>query len=171
MLYQLSGDILKSSAPVIVHGIAPNDPFHTGLALQLRELMPAMYKDFRHYCQVSHPQPGDMWAWAGSGPRGTVQVVCLMTQDGGYEHGAKPGRAHLEHVSHALKKLRKWIDANHPEAVALPRLATGVGGLEWDAVWPLVQQHLGDLSIPVYVYTTFHKGVEANEPRPVAVKH
>lgn len=168
MLYQVSGDILRTHAPVIAHGVAPNDPFHSGLALQLRELMPSMYKDFRHYCQVTHAKPGEVWAWAGSGPAGPLQVVCLMTQEGGYEHGAKPGRARPEHVNHALKHLRKWIDQHRPEAIALPRLATGVGGMAWEAVWPLVQQHLGDLNIPVYVYTTFRKGVQATEPVPAA---
>jgi len=48
--------------------------------------------------------------------------------------------------------------------VALPRLATGVGGLDWDQVKPLIQSQLGDLDIPVYVYVTFHAGQKANEP-------
>jgi hypothetical protein len=31
-------------------------------------------------------------------------------------------------------------------------------------VKPLIEQHLGTLKIPVYLYTTFHKGVQAKEP-------
>jgi hypothetical protein len=46
----------------------------------------------------------------------------------------------------------------------LPRLATGVGGLQWSEVFPLIEQHLGDLSIPIYVYTTYHQGQQASEP-------
>ena len=45
----------------------------------------------------------------------------------------------------------------------LPRLATGVGGLAWEDVKPLVVQHLGDLKIPVYVYTVYHAGQKAAE--------
>ena len=56
MIYELSGDILLSHAKVIVQGVAPNDDFHHGLALQLRERMPAMYKDFRHHCQTQTSQ-------------------------------------------------------------------------------------------------------------------
>lgn len=48
--------------------------------------------------------------------------------------------------------------------MALPRLATGVGGLDWDQVKPLIQSQLGDLDIPVYDYVTFHAGQKANEP-------
>jgi hypothetical protein len=42
-------------------------------------------------------------------------------------------------------------------------LATGVGGLSWEEVYPLIQQHLGELNIPIYIYTTYHKGQVAPE--------
>ncbi len=163
MLHEVSGDILKSKAAVIAHGVAPNDPFHSGLALQLREQFPAMYKDFRHYCQSTHVKPGELWAWAGAGPSGPARMVALLTQEGGYEHGAKPGRATLANVNHALKALRTWIDAEKPASLAMPRLATGVGGLDWKDVSPLITQHLAHAAIPVYLYSTYHKGVGADE--------
>ena len=47
---------------------------------------------------------------------------------------------------------------------AMPKLATGVGGLDWRDVHPLVVQHLGDLPIPIYIYTSYHKGQQASEP-------
>ena len=47
--------------------------------------------------------------------------------------------------------------------MALPRLATGVGGLDWADVRPLIDKHLGSLGIPVYVYATFQPGVTAKE--------
>lgn len=43
MIHELSGDILLSGAKAIAHGVTPNDDFHHGLALQLRERMPALY--------------------------------------------------------------------------------------------------------------------------------
>ena len=91
-------------------------------------------------------------------------VVNLFTQEGAEgRHGGKPGRATLQYVRHALKALRQEIDKEGFRSVALPRLATGVGGLEWEQVKPLVVEALGDLDIPVVVYTTFHKGEQAAE--------
>jgi O-acetyl-ADP-ribose deacetylase (regulator of RNase III) len=66
-------------------------------------------------------------------------------------------------VNHCLKSLSKTIEAEKFKSVALPRLATGVGGLDWKDVKPLVEKHLGHLSIPVYVYSTYHSGVPAEE--------
>jgi len=161
MLHEVSGDILLTRAQAIAHGVAPNDAFNQGLALGLRESWPAMYKDFRHFCQTTHPKAGTVWAWAGA--EGT-RVVSLFTQDAAYDHGAKPGRASAENLNHALKALRKWAETESVASLALPRLATGVGGMNWDEVRPLIEKHLGDLSIPVYVYVTYHQGEQASEP-------
>ena len=66
MIHDMQGDLLESKAAAIVHGVAPNDPFAQGLALALRERWPALYKDFRHYCQTMHPKPGELWTWMGA---------------------------------------------------------------------------------------------------------
>ncbi len=160
MLHEVSGDILLSSAQAIAHGVAPNDGYNQGLALALRESWPAMYKDFRHYCHTAHPKAGELWAWASAEGR---HMVSLFTQDAAYDHGAKPGQASAENLNHALKALRKWVETESVSSLALPRLATGVGGMNWDEVRPVVDKHLGDLSIPVYVYVTYHKGEQASE--------
>lgn len=160
MIIEVTGDILLSKAQVIAHGIAPNDDFGQGLAHALREQWPSLYKDFRHYCQTQHPKAGTLWAWMGSDSR---LVVSLFTQEAAYDHGQKPGRATVSNVRHALQELRKLIDNEGFASVALPRLSTGVGGLEWDDVSPLIQQYLGDLQIPVYVYTTYRAGAAGQE--------
>lgn len=160
MIKEVQGDILLSGADAVAHGIAPNDNFHQGLALSLRESWPAMYKDFRHYCHSRHPGPGGLWTWQGAGG---VRIINLFTQEGAYDQGSKPGKARTSWVGHALKALRKEINELKVNSIALPRIATGVGGLDWDDVRPLVEEHLGDLDTTIYLYTTFRKGVKADE--------
>jgi O-acetyl-ADP-ribose deacetylase (regulator of RNase III) len=161
MLKEVQGDILLSDAKTIAHGVAPNDPFSQGLALTLREKAPALYKDFRHFCQTHHPSSGSLWTWVGSDG---VRIVNLFTQEAveGH-HGGKPGRASVSNVSHALKALRQLAEKEELHSIALPKLATGVGGLTWEEVRPLVVQHLDGLKIPVYVYTVYHAGQKATE--------
>ena len=161
MIYQVSGDILLSGAQAIAHGVAPKDPMNQGLALSLHEKYPAMHKDYHHWCNQHHPDPGAAWMWGGADG---VRIVNLLTQEGGYGHGARPGKATLKHVSDALRALAKMAASESFTSIAVPRLATGVGGLDWDEVWPVVQDRLGDLDIPVYVYTEFHAGQPASEP-------
>lgn len=161
MIHELSGDILLSGAKVIAQGVAPNDDFHQGLALQLRERMPAMYKDFRHFCQTQHPKSGGLWTWMSADGH---YIVNLFTREAAYAQGSKPGEATLSHVNHSLHALRAFLQKEQAGSVALPRLACGINGLDWDEVKPLVEKHLGDLGIPVYVYSNYQKGVKAKEP-------
>ena len=160
MIIEVQGDILLSRAQAIAHGMASGDPMNMGLALQLHEKYPMMHKDFHHWCHQHSPKPGTAWMWGGTGG---VRIVNLITQEGGGAHASHPGRATLSHVSHALRDLRKLSEKEGFTSIALPRLATGVGGLEWSDVQPLIQQQLGDLDIPIYVYSTYQAGLAADE--------
>jgi O-acetyl-ADP-ribose deacetylase (regulator of RNase III) len=161
MIHETSGDILLTKAQAIAHGVAPNDHFDHGLALALREQWPSMAKDFRHYAHNTHPKPGEIWRWRGVGG---ARVYNLMTQEGDHSQGARPGRATLPNVNHCLRRLRSAIDGVGITSLAMPKLATGVGGLEWGDVRSLIDQHLGDLKIPVFLYTTYRQGQQAKEP-------
>lgn len=152
MIVEVQGDILFSKSKVIAHGVAANDPMTQGLAKSLHERMPAMHKDFHHWCHMQHREPGEIWAWTDANG---IRVVCLITQEGGYGHGARPGKATIKNVSHTLKALKKLALAEKFASIALPRLATGVGGLNWDDVRPIIYEQLGDLDIPVYLYSTY----------------
>lgn len=161
MIHEVSGDILLSKAGAIAHGVAPNDPMSQGLALSLRERYPAMHKDFHHWCSTQHPKPGEAWFWGGAG---SARIINLLTQEGGYGHGGRPEKASVKHVSDALRALAKIVAKEGIKSIALPRLATGVGGLDWSDVKPVIENRLADLGIPVYVYSEFHAGVAAKEP-------
>ena len=160
MINYVSGDILKSKAEALAHGVAPNDDFKQGLALSLRKQWPSLYKDFRHYCKTTHPKEGTLWSWKGVG--GPV-IVNLMTQMHPPSKDARPGKATLPNINHSLKELAKTVTDEGYQSLAITKVATGVGGRSWDKVKPLIEQHLGDLKIPVYVYETFQAGVEATE--------
>ena len=152
MIRYVSDDLLQSKAALVAHGVAPNDNFTQGLALSLRKNWPALYNDFRHYCQSQHPQPGDCWVWVGANGQ---RIANLLTQEAAYHHGSRPGKATTAYVNHALRALHKFIESEKVTSVALPRLATGVGGLDWKDVKPLIEQHLGPLDVDVEVYEQY----------------
>lgn len=160
MIYEVTGDILLTKANMIAHGVAANDPMNEGLSFALHDQYPAMHKDYHHWCHVNHPKPGAAWMW---GTAGGVRIACLITQDGGYGHGARPEKATLKNVRHSLKELAKMIKKEQITSVAIPKLATGVGGLDWNDVFPLIKDQLGELDVPVYVYSQYQSGQQADE--------
>ncbi len=165
MIHELAGDLLLSKADLICHGVAPNDDFKNGLALSLREAFPAMYKDFRHYCRAHGPKPGGLWLWQGVGKSGRpTRIAALLTQAPPAHAGGHAGAASTTFVNHALHELKKLMQQEGFQSVALPKLATGVGGLQWQHVLPLIQTQLGDLPMPVLLYTEYRPGEAAAEP-------
>lgn len=160
MIHEVEGDILLSGAHAIAHGVSPNDHFDVGLALALREMWPAMAKDFRHYAHQAHPKPGEVWTYPTADGR---VIYNLITQEGEQLRGGSSGAASVSNVHHALKALRVQLEKDGVRSLALPRLATGAGRLNWADVRPLIEQQLGDLAIPIYLYTTFHHGQAAKE--------
>lgn len=163
MIHEVRGDILLSHAQVIAHGVAPDDHFNHGLALSLREQWPAMVKDFRHYCHTAQPKSGNAWVWSGAMSK---RIVNLLTHEALHSQGSGSGRARAKYVNEALRELRYLLEDDKFTSLALPRLATGAGGLDWDVVRPLVAHHLGELALPIYIYTHYEKGIQAIEPRP-----
>jgi O-acetyl-ADP-ribose deacetylase (regulator of RNase III) len=161
MLYFVSGDVLRSRAQVIAHGVAPNDPMNRGLALALRQQYPSLHKDFHHWCSQQHPRPGSAWVWSGPGG---VRIVNLVTQEGGYGFGGRPGRATTHTLRESLRALARLVQSAGFSSLALPRLATGAGGLAWDEVLPVIEERLGAVGIPVYVYAEYRPGKIAHEP-------
>lgn len=88
----------------------------------------------------------------------------LITQEGGYGQRARPGRASTKSVNACLRTLKKIVRKEQLRSVALPKLATGVGGLNWNEVKPLVSNQLGELGISVYIYSDYVPGKQAREP-------
>lgn len=165
MIREVEGDILLSEARVIAHGIATADPFDSGLALALRERFPSMVRDYRHATHSRQPDTGDIWVWKGVDGDGRVRcIVNLLTQGmQSQDKSARPVKAKLEDVNRALRRLADFLRDEGVRSVALPRVATGVGGLDWADVKPLIRQHLDGLGIPVVVYEVYRKGVKADE--------
>lgn len=86
-----------------------------------------------------------------------------MGMKGSNGHAAYPGHATLKHVRDSLKVLAKIAKKESFTSIALPRLATGVGGLEWKDVLPVIEEQLGGLGIPIVIYSEFHAGQQAKE--------
>ncbi len=162
MIKEVNGDILLSDSRVVAHCVAPMDHFDTGLALSLREMYPSMVKDFRHYCHAHNPKPGDIWTWGGVGGKQIVNLMAQEPAESSHNHG-HPGKASISNLDHALKNLAKLAQKEGFSSIAVPRLATGVGNLNWDDVKDSIHKHLGVLNIPVYVYSSYTKDQKASE--------
>jgi O-acetyl-ADP-ribose deacetylase (regulator of RNase III) len=161
MIYKVEGDILLSKAQAIVHGVGVNDPMDKGLALKLRNKYPSLQKDLNRWCYQHDTKPGEAWMWVG---QNNVRIVILITHENTESNDHHYDKATLNNIRHALSALVKMVAFEKLTSIAVPRLGTGLGDLDWDDVSPLIENNLGGLDIPVYVYVAYCPGQPANEP-------
>ena len=161
MIYEVEGDILLSKAHAIALGVSANDRMSHGLAKTLHEHFPDMHKAFHQWCHQQHPKTGEVWVWNGLKDK---LIVNLIIKDGGYHNVPVSAKATLPNIRHALHSLKKRAVKDKFSSIALPRLATGTGGMTWEEVFPVIEHELAELSIPVYVYSTFVPNQRAQEP-------
>jgi O-acetyl-ADP-ribose deacetylase (regulator of RNase III) len=161
MIHKVEGDILLSKAQAIVHGVGVNDPMDKGLALALRNLYPPLQKDLNRWCHQHDTKPGEAWMWTG---QNNVRIVNLITHENMESNDHHYDKATLNNIRHAFGALVKIIAFEKLTSIALPRLGTGLGDLDWDDVWPLIENNLGGLGIPVYVYVAYIPGQPVDEP-------
>jgi O-acetyl-ADP-ribose deacetylase (regulator of RNase III) len=161
MIHKVEGDILLSKAQAIVHGVGVNDPMDKGLALKLRNQYSSLQKDFNRWCHQHNTLPGEAWLWAGPN---NIRIVNLITHENMESNDHHYDKATLSNIRHALTALVKIVAFEKLTSIALPRIGTGFGDLDWDDVWPIIENTLSGLDIPVYVYVVYKPGQPTNEP-------
>ncbi len=153
MIKEVYGNILWSTSDAIVQGIALNEEFSEGLALSIKEEWPAIEADFKASCCNGQLKEGDVWEWPNTSG---VDVLNLVT----HKHASK---ARLDDLDACLGKLADLVSQRGLKSLAIPKVGTDTGDLDWRDVKPLIEKRLGSLDIPVYLYSIFQKNIAAVE--------
>ncbi len=158
-IYEVSGDVMLTSAQTIAHGVAPGENYPTGIALAVRERWPEAVKDFKSVCRRQRLQPGDIHLWKGP----EKWVLNLLTQDEAYTKDVRITRAHRKYLHSSLTATRRDLATLGIESIALPRVCAGLGKMDWEEVLPIIREEWDKLPVPVFLYTRFVPELRAPE--------
>lgn len=161
MIYEVEGDILMSRAAVIAQGVSVNDPMTSGLARKLQEKFPTMRSEFNAWCEETKPEPGEIWLWGGSGQ---TKVLNLLVGEESDPDLGRPSRPDKIAVNRAFRAMNKLVVEERLTSIAMPKIGSGVGGIDWLEVRGMMHSQLGEMLIPVFVYVTELDGMLASEP-------
>ena len=157
MIKFVSGDILRSSAKYIGHGVATGtqEGLGTGLALKISTRWPDAQKHFKQFARGNKFQGGDLFVVSPS--RNRPGIIYIATQPDMYE-------ASLSFLNRGLRKLERYCVKRDIESVSLPKIGSGLGKLDWETeVKPLMMKFLESGDTMFYVYEDFKNEYE-NEP-------
>jgi O-acetyl-ADP-ribose deacetylase (regulator of RNase III) len=143
----VQGDILDSEAEALVNTVNCVGVMGRGIALQFKRAYPANFKAYAAACKRSEVQPGRMFVFDLGGFENPRYIINFPTK----VHWR--GTSRLEHIEAGLQALVEEIQALDIKSIAVPPLGSGLGGLDWAEVRPLIERAMvaaPDVDVAIY---------------------
>lgn len=156
MIEYTSGDILQCEADALVNTVNCVGVMGRGIALQFKNAYPANFKAYEAACKQDAVQPGHMFVFETGLLTSPSFIINFPTK----RHWR--GKSRIEDIEAGLVDLVKVIRDKEIRSIAIPPLGSGLGGLEWNEVRPLIERALSELAA-VRVLVFEPKGAPAND--------
>jgi hypothetical protein len=101
-----------------------------------------MFEDYEARCRRGEVRPGVPYLWEND----SVQILNFPTKRHWRDDSI------LEDIEDGLRYLSENYPAMGIATLAMPPLGCGNGNLSWKDVKPLIEKHLGDVTLEVFVY-------------------
>ncbi len=132
------GDILAEDVEAIVNTVNCVGVMGRGIALQFKKAYPENYKVYAAACKRKEVQPGKMLIHDLNSFMNPRYIVNFPTK----RHWR--GKSRIEDIESGLVALAQEIEKSKIRSIAIPPLGSGLGGLRWDEVRPLIEDALKD---------------------------
>jgi O-acetyl-ADP-ribose deacetylase (regulator of RNase III) len=139
------GDLFEAPQQALAHGCNCAGAMGRGIAAEFRRRWPDMFTRYRQLCQRGEFNPGDLFVWTTEN-----RVIFNLGTQRTWHDRATPGA-----VRGAVERMVDYARDHNVEAVAMPRIAAGLGGMEWPHVRAILKEVIPeDLIVTVYSPTS-----------------
>ncbi len=138
MIEYTQGDILQADAEALVNTVNCVGVMGRGIALHFKHAYPANFKAYAAACKRGDVQPGRMFVYD------TEQMVPRWIINFPTKRHWR-GKSRIEDIEAGMDALVNEIRARGISSVAIPPLGSGLGGLAWRDVRPVVESALADI--------------------------
>jgi O-acetyl-ADP-ribose deacetylase (regulator of RNase III) len=150
MIRFVQGDLLKAEAEALVNAVNCVGVMGRGIALQFKNVFPANFRAYAAACQRSEVQPGRMYTFYTGKLTSPRYIINFPTK----RHWR--GKSRLEDIEAGLTALVSEIRDLQIRSIAIPPLGSGLGGLDWSTVRPLIMKALS--AVPEVEILVFEPG-------------
>ncbi len=127
------------------HGCNCAGTMDTGIAAAFKKRWPRMFEEYRVRCEDSRFNLGDVFVWSDSDE--TIYNLAIQ------EHWKK--KAKLAALTRSLERMAELATNARIERVGLPRIGTGLGGLDWPRVKKILTEMGHRTSVTLVVFDQF----------------
>jgi len=150
MIRFTQGDILKADVEALVNTVNCVGVMGRGIALQFKNAFPGNFKAYAAACSRCEVQPGRMFVYETGELTWPRYIINFPTK----RHWR--GKSRIEDIEAGLPSLVAEIRHRNIRSIAIPPLGSGLGGLDWAKVRPLIENALG--AVPETEVVIFEPG-------------
>lgn len=147
MIQYTAGNILTENAEAIVNTVNCVGVMGRGIALQFKNMFPQNFKAYAAACSRDEVQPGKMFIYETNELTNPKYIINFPTK----RHWR--GKSRIEDIQSGLEDLVVQVKAHGIKSIAIPPLGSGLGGLDWNNVRPLIERAFREMpEIEVIVF-------------------
>ncbi len=140
MIRSIDGDLLKADAEALVNPVNCVGVMGKGLALQFKKAFRKNFEAYAAACRRGEVEPGRMFVFETERLINPRYVINFPTK----RHWRDQSR--LEDIQSGLVALSAEVRDRDIRSIAIPRLGSGLGGLDWSEVRPLIEEAMAPLA-------------------------
>ncbi len=160
MIRYLQGDLLADDAEALVNTVNCVGVMGRGIALQFRRNFPDNFRAYEAACKRGEVVPGRMFVYA-TGRLSPPRFIVNFPTKRHWRGDSLP-----EDIEAGLAALKAEIRSRVIRSIAIPPLGSGLGGLDWTEVRPLVDAALASLpNVEIRVYEPRRSSAVLAAPR------
>ncbi len=138
MIQYTQGDILQADAEALVNTVNCVGVMGRGIALHFKHAYPANFKAYAAACKRGDVQPGRMFVYDTDLPAPRWIINFPTKRDW-------RTKSRIEDIEAGMDTLVEEIRARGIGSIAIPPLGSGLGGLAWNDVRPIIETALADI--------------------------
>lgn len=136
MIKYTSGNILESETTAVVNTVNCEGFMGKGIAYQFKLKYPENNKEYTKLCRNNQFQIGNIFMFQED----NKIILNFPTKDKWRK------KSEYSFIEKGLETLRKTISENNIDSVSIPPLGCGNGGLKWEKVRLMIEEHLQDIA-------------------------
>jgi len=141
MIKNISADIFTTNADAIAQGCNTHGRMGAGIAKDLKDMYPLMFNDYKKRCRDGTFKPGSGYIYYNSQ---RPHIINLATQD--------RNSATEEFITSSLLWLANSYKDLNIKSVAMPKIGSGLGGIDWKIIRGIIEENLKDTDLEVLIY-------------------
>ena len=144
MIIYLKTTIWQSPAQTLVNPVNTSGVMGAGLAREFKYRFPEMHRQYQKLCNEGKFKIGSLFFW-----RDPLYHHCVLnfpTKD----YWGSPSK--IEYIEKGLQTFKEEFRDWSIFSISFPQLGTGLGGLPWAEVKPVMEKYLDGIGIPVYIH-------------------